>query len=460
MHASSLENMQRCYEKFVKNWQWQVKDIISVIDIGGLNVNGSYADIFSGKKFLYQSADIESNENVDILLNEPYKLPFADNSVDIIISGQAFEHVEFFWLLFAEMVRVLKSEGLMILIAPSAGPIHNFPVDCYRFYPDAYRALAKYTECNLLEVKLDERGPWKDLVGVFCKRPLSEAKKLLNKESNILWEPNLFELEVSPVALFEKDRDEVIDLVKGDFNYIEVLGKLHQELQPDNYLEIGVRQGRSLQLAKCQAVGIDPDFDIKVQLSENHKLICSTSDKYFEESSEIPKIDLAFIDGMHLFEFALRDFINIEKHSSPHTVVVIDDIYPNHPVQAERSRSSRVWTGDIWKLSECLKKARPDLNLTYLDCSPTGLLIITGLKNNNKVLVDRYNPLVRQFKAMYMMEDTEELVINRSLAIDSYNTNYWQWLISFVQDVESVPKSKNIQHANTMITNWKKMSQT
>jgi hypothetical protein len=63
-----------------------------------------------------------------------------------------------------------------------------------------------------------------------------------------------------------------------------------------------------------------------------------------------PPPDLVFIDGMQLFEFALRDLINVERHAAPQTLVAIDDIYPCHPTQAERQRRSGAWTGDIWKV--------------------------------------------------------------------------------------------------------------
>ena len=75
--------------------------------------------------------------------------------MDVIISGQAFEHIEFFLLTWLGMVRVLKPRGLVFLIAPSRGPEHRFAVDCWRFYPDGYRALAKYGGLELVEVSTD-----------------------------------------------------------------------------------------------------------------------------------------------------------------------------------------------------------------------------------------------------------------------------------------------------------------
>ncbi len=108
-------------------------------------------------------------------------------------------------------------------------------------------------------------------------------------------------------------------------------------------------------------------------------------------------VDLAFIDGMHWFEFALRDFLNIERRSHAATVVVFDDVFPAHPWQAERDRRTRVWTGDIWKIAACLRKYRPDLVLIPCDTWPTGMLLVLGLDAANETLSRNYERLVQEF---------------------------------------------------------------
>jgi hypothetical protein len=172
MHPSSLDNMRKCYQRFIANTELEQRSSISVLDVGGADVNGSYRDLFRAPQFHYQAADLEPSEGVSIVLDDPYHLPLPDGSIDIVLSGQMLEHCEFFWLSFVEMARVLAPGGCLLLIAPSAGPIHRYPVDCYRFYPDAYHALAKYAGCKLVECWLDERGPWNDLVGVFAQGAL------------------------------------------------------------------------------------------------------------------------------------------------------------------------------------------------------------------------------------------------------------------------------------------------
>lgn len=149
---------------------------ISVVDIGSYDVNGSYRTLFGQSAWSYVGVDLEAGPGVDLVLTSPYTIPLASGSVDLVISGQAFEHVEYFWLSWLEMIRVLKPGGTIFLIAPSRGPEHRYPQDCWRFYPDGYTALAKYGNCELVEVTTDwEPHPdpgsvaWGDTVGVFRK---------------------------------------------------------------------------------------------------------------------------------------------------------------------------------------------------------------------------------------------------------------------------------------------------
>lgn len=173
--------------------------------------------------------------------------------------------------------------------------------------------------------------------------------------------------------------------LRGEGDKHELLKKLHQTLKPSLYLEIGVQTGKSLLLAECEAIGIDPMPRPNIKLQKNHTLLRMTSDEFFANHAEqyLQKPpDLVFIDGMHLFEYALRDFINVERYAGPNTIVVVDDIFPGHPAQAERVRRTRAWTGDIWKLAVLLEKYRPDLIIKKIDVFPTGLLLIRSLGNN------------------------------------------------------------------------------
>ena len=387
MHATSMENMQKCYDRYVRDGALMLPGRQAfVLDVGGSDVNGSYRGIFSAPTFDYRGCDLQAGPGISIVLQDPYRIPLADASVDIVLSGQMLEHCEFFWLSFAEMMRVVKPDGLLFLIVPSGGPIHRYPVDCYRFYPDSLSALAKYADCHLVEYWLDERGPWRDLVGVFSRQPIEKAARR------------------PPAAKprekkFERSMEE--GAVKGELSHLEMLKKIHRTLTPALYLEIGVARGRSLSLARCKAVGVDPSRELSVDLPPSARFIQSTSDDFFETEANDAlggPPDLIFIDGLHLCENALRDFMNAEKLAAPHGLIVIDDIFPSHPSQAARTRRTKVWTGDVWKMQAILAKHRPDLYMLAVDTSPGGLLLVVGLDQSNRVLWERYNSILKGYR--------------------------------------------------------------
>lgn len=180
MHSSSLQHVRQLVHQHLID-----KPTLNVLDIGSFDVNGSYKSMFARDGWTYTGVDLTAGPNVDVVLPSPYRLPFPSYSVDVIVSGQAFEHVEFFWLTWLEMARVLKPGGLIFLLAPSRGPEHRYPQDCWRFYPDGYRALATYGDLEMVSVTTDwaehpepDSAPWGDTVGVFRQRSLSWATRL------------------------------------------------------------------------------------------------------------------------------------------------------------------------------------------------------------------------------------------------------------------------------------------
>src|SRR5689334_13401175 len=132
MHQSSKENMLRCKELYIDGLFTPERDRLKVVDVGSADVNGSYRPFFETAQFDYVGLDLEAGAGVDVTVATPYNYPLPDNSADVVISGQMIEHCEFFWLAFEEMIRIVKPDGYLIVIAPSAGPIHRYPVDCYR----------------------------------------------------------------------------------------------------------------------------------------------------------------------------------------------------------------------------------------------------------------------------------------------------------------------------------------
>lgn len=216
--------------------------------------------------------------------------------------------------------------------------------------------------------------------------------------------------------------------VSGAISYLDVLDRLHGELRPVHYLEIGIRHGRSLALARGAATGVDPAPEIQHELPPTTKIMSMTSDDFFAGSFDVAP-DFCFIDGLHLFEYALRDFMNFERRAAPGAIAVIDDVFPNHPLQAERARQTRVWTGDVWRLVEVLRKHRPDLFLMPLDTAPTGLLLIAGLDPENRVLSERYDAIVLKAREI---SGPPQTVLERRGALDPA-TKYFDRMIEILK---------------------------
>lgn len=168
MHPSALKFGKHFFETYAT-------DRGVVIDIGAQNVNGSLKDVCP-KSLKYVGVDFVAGKGVDVILRDPYKLPFEDGAADFVVSSSCFEHSEMFWLLFLEILRIMKPGGLFYLNVPSNGVFHRYPVDCWRFYPDSGRALVKWAERNgyaplLLEsfIGAQDRDLWNDFVAVFVR---------------------------------------------------------------------------------------------------------------------------------------------------------------------------------------------------------------------------------------------------------------------------------------------------
>jgi len=148
MHQGSILRMKW----FVDNYASKIaEEKVKVLDVGSYDLNGSYKQLFNEKKYEYTGLDLEEGPNVNVVLKNPYDWKEIDgDKFDVVISGQALEHVEFFWITMSEITRVLKKDGLLCLIVPNGFVEHRHPVDCYRFFSDGMVALARYVSLEPL----------------------------------------------------------------------------------------------------------------------------------------------------------------------------------------------------------------------------------------------------------------------------------------------------------------------
>lgn len=202
---------------------------------------------------------------------------------------------------------------------------------------------------------------------------------------------------------------------KYGIDWLVFLKMVATELNPQSYLEIGTETGLSVSQFNCDSVCVDKEFYIREDVCEGKtrlSLFKMTSDRFFAEvnfRTLFPKgVDVALLDGMHRFEYLLRDFMNTEKRCHERSIILMHDCLPATPAMAERcSETRKAWAGDVWKLLPILKKYRPDIRVTVFDCAPTGLVACTGLDPISDVLKSLYYTILDEFGS----EKIDELVI-------------------------------------------------
>jgi len=186
-------------------------------------------------------------------------------------------------------------------------------------------------------------------------------------------------------------------------SYLELLEEIHHRLRPRTYLEIGVNEGQSLRIAlpDTRVVGVDPAPLLRDP--GDATVFPLTSDDFFarydlRDVLEGVPLDLVFVDGMHLFEFVLRDLINVGRYATPATTVLLHDCYPISAETATREHLTYLWTGDVWKIVLCLKEYCPDVAVSVVDAPPAGLGIVRHLGAPASArLRDRYDEIVDRF---------------------------------------------------------------
>lgn len=281
---------------------------IKILDVGSYGINGTYREIFSEQeKFTYMGLDLTPGPNVDYVPSDPYKWDeLADDSFDVIISGQAFEHIEFPWLSILEMKGKLKKGGLICIIAPSRGPEHRYPVDCWRYYPDGFRALAKWANLRVLECKTnwgksgfdDGSDQWGDTICIMMKESNYENAFEQNRDFKKLTNRN------NPLTLKQPDyyysipRREVVDLI------------INSNLPTGRILEIGCASGATGKLIKEK--GSVKEY-IGVEISEEASVLAR---QFLDRviTADIEKNDLERDYGIEKGSFDLILCLDVLEH--------------------------------------------------------------------------------------------------------------------------------------------------
>jgi SAM-dependent methyltransferase len=181
VHPSAYRAVAALVENYVPK-----EGALTVVEIGSRTRREHmlHRNLFDLTRCEYIGVDLTQGQNVDLVLERPYGLPFDSDTIDVIVCGQVFEHIPFFWVTMIDFSRVLRRGGLVILSAPSRGHVHHLPFDGWRFYAHGYKALAQFSGLECVVARTDHprldpetrrfdytqvNGYWGDTVGVFRK---------------------------------------------------------------------------------------------------------------------------------------------------------------------------------------------------------------------------------------------------------------------------------------------------
>ncbi|MGH2615624.1 MAG: class I SAM-dependent methyltransferase, partial [Thermomicrobiales bacterium] len=231
-------------------------------------------------------------------------------------------------------------------------------------------------------------------------------------------------------------------------HYLDLLRRLHEELRPAGYLEIGVDWGDSLALSRARSVAIDPAPKPRPESllgKEGLILYAGTSDDFFREQRREAMLggaplDLAFIDGLHEFAQVVRDLEHVERWSHAGTVVAIHDVLPRNAWEAAPAFHGGAWTGTVWRVVPFLHAHRPDLRVWLTDATPTGMLIVTGLDPEHPGMTPLvaaqdeafpaagppYDRLVEDYIATADVEPAETVL--HALSLDRWLAREWEYI--------------------------------
>jgi FkbM family methyltransferase len=189
VHKSAYRHLRDAVRDFL-----DPKQTYTVVDFGPTRGEMNVSSLFAKDKHKLIGVGLKEGPGVEVVLKTPYEIPLASDSADLVICGQNFENIPYFWTTFLELARIVKVGGSIFLVAPSRGHPHGGPLDAWRFYGDAFKALAAFAQLQLARAQSDlparansgrldyqsitPHRYWGDAIGVFFKTSQYDQSRL------------------------------------------------------------------------------------------------------------------------------------------------------------------------------------------------------------------------------------------------------------------------------------------
>ncbi|TDR94727.1 class I SAM-dependent methyltransferase [Enterovirga rhinocerotis] len=257
MHLSALDKARVFRSAYLAGVEDQP---LAILDVGSAIVDPtqhSNRDAMTNPRWTPTGLDIEPGLNVDVAVADPYDWREVQSaSIDVVTCSEVFEHAEYFWVTIHEIARVLKPNGLAFITSPSSGPLHRFPVDCWRFYDDGLPAVARYGGLTVLEAQVQwmpvyRKGmQWRD-ASIVLQKPAhspegAAAAHLKNWAAKLILKADLTAADFASPPLAPAAQPSIIPPLEGKGAFAAREAELAREGGLKQKGQVVLRQVRDL----------------------------------------------------------------------------------------------------------------------------------------------------------------------------------------------------------------------
>jgi SAM-dependent methyltransferase len=112
-----------------------------VLEIGPDLFPSTYRVLVGDRAQVWDTLGIDDDDRLTYPNCSVDRYPVESGSYDIVLSGNVIEHVARIWDWMPEVARLARPGGVVITVSPTSWPFHQYPIDCWRIYPDGMTAL-------------------------------------------------------------------------------------------------------------------------------------------------------------------------------------------------------------------------------------------------------------------------------------------------------------------------------
>jgi len=117
------------------------------------------------------------------VIGDAMRIPIKSASIDTLLATELMEHLPSPHIFLAEVARVLRNNGILILSVPFLEPLHEEPRDYYRFTPFSLRLLMEEHGFSIHHI-WNKGGWWSVVLGSFVNQTLYDWASALDGTGN------------------------------------------------------------------------------------------------------------------------------------------------------------------------------------------------------------------------------------------------------------------------------------